>query len=262
MEMKGTLTNHTIGRYGRFANGIYQIMGLIGIAREQGFDWAVPRWVNWDHRERFNSTEDVDIYKHLAHEMPEVSNVNWPERHYGWGWHQVILPAGNQSITGHFQSPKYFENAMTEIRHFLTFRDEPAQSNQVAVHVRRGDYDPQWHVHLGMDYYTEAMSRFPVGTEFLLFSDDLPAAQEMFKEAATQYQITLFPGTDYIQDFKKMKSCHSFIIANSSYSAAAATLANQPGKRVIAPRAWFGPAWGDGHREMSKDIYQSTWEII
>lgn len=262
MEMKGTLTNHTIGRYGRFANGMFQIMGLIGIAKEQGFDWAVPRWINWDHKERFNSTEDVDVYKHLAHDMPIVENVNWPERHYGWGYHCIQLPTGNQTITGHFQSPKYFENAMPEIRHFLKFKDEPVPSNQVAIHVRRGDYDNAYHPLLDMSYYSQAMALFPLGTEFLLFSDDLPAAQVMFADAATFHNITLHPGRDYLHDFKKMKNCHSFIIGNSSYSAAAAILADQPGKRVIAPRSWFGPAWGSDHVNMSKDIYHHTWEVI
>lgn len=258
---KGTLTNHTIGRYGRFGNGIFQIMGLIGIAREQGFDWAVPKWINWDHKERFNSTEDVDIYKHLAHEMPIVENVNWPERHYGWGYHCIQLPTGNQTITGHFQSPKYFHRDMQEIRHFLKFKNEPAPSMQVAVHVRRGDYDDAYHPLIGMDYYEAAMKLFPLGTEFLVFSDDLPAAQEMFKDAATEYQITLYPGLNYIEDFKKMKNCHSFICANSSYSYAAALLADQPGKKMILPSKWFGPAWGNPE-DMTRDLYHPEAIVI
>lgn len=258
---KGTLTNTTIGRYGRFANGMFQIMGLIGIAKAQGFDWAVQPWVNWDHKERFGSTEEIDIYKHLANPMPLIEEVNWPERHFGWGYHQVLLPEGNQNITGHFQSPKYFEQAMAEIRHHLTFKDEPRPSEQVAVHVRRGDYDNAYHPLLGMEYYGPAMSLFPVGTEFLVFSDDLPAAQEMFKEAATFHQITLFPGTDYIQDFKKMKNCHSFICANSSYSYAAALLADQPGKKMVMPSNWFGPSWGDPVG-MTKDLYHPEAIVI
>lgn len=258
---KGTLTNTTIGRYGRFGNGLFQIMGLIGIARAQGFDWAVAPWVNWDHKERFGSTEEIDIYKHLANPMPMIGEVSWPERHYGWGYHCIQLPAGNQNITGHFQAPRYFENSMPEIRHCLTFIDEPKPSNQVAIHVRRGDYDNAFHPLLDMEYYGKAMAMFPVGTEFLVFSDDLPAAQAMFEDAATAYQITLHPGTDYLADFKKMKQCHSFIIANSSYSYAAALLANQDGKKMIMPSNWFGPQWPDPVG-MAKDIYHHQAIVI
>lgn len=260
-ESKGTLTNTTIGRYGRFANGLWQIMGLIGIAKEQGFAWAVPKWINWDHKERFGSTEEIHIYKHLVNPLPNIEDVNWPIRHYEWGYHCVQLPSGNQNITGHFQSPRYFMHAMDEIRHYLTFTGEPALSQQVAVHVRHGDYGSEYHPRLPLSYYEQAMALFPAGTEFLVFSDDLPAAQEMLLPLAEKYQLTLHPGVDYLADFKKMKRCHSFICANSSYSYAAALLADQPGKKMILPKLWFGPAWGDPEG-MTRDLYHPEAIVI
>jgi len=55
-----------------------------------------------------------------------------------------------------------------------------------------------------------------------------------------------------------MKRCKHFIIANSSFSAMAALLADHPDKKVVAPSKWFGP-----HVDISaKDIYHQNWIII
>jgi hypothetical protein len=256
---KGILTNHTIGHYGRVGNMFFQVMGLIGIARKQGFDWAVPRLINYDHKERFGSTEDVNIYQHLVHELPEWNGCMYPERHYGWGYHEIQLPHGNQSLTGHFQSDKYFRHAMDEIRHFLKFKDEPDTTTHCAVHIRRGDYDDAYHPLLQQDYYLEAMAQLPLGTKFKIFSDDIEAAIRMLGINQNFEYIT---GNDYITDFKIMKSCHSFICANSSFSLAAAVLSNQPGKVVVCPKQWFGQAWGGGYQDMARDVYPQGAVIV
>lgn len=251
--MKGILTFSQLGRYGRFANGVFQVASTIGIARKQGFKFEFPLWINHDHRDRFGSTEDVDIYKHLANELPLSDGRPFPERYYQWGYHEVQLPMGNWDLLGHLQSDKYFRSHIDEVRHYLTFKDEPPQNDYVAIHYRAGDYidDPNaYHPRCPKEYYVEAMKLFP-GRRFLLFSDDHAAWVRM----TGVENISMMPGQDYIYDFKLMKSCHSFIIANSSYSLAAAILANQPGKQIVCPKKWFGDVagmtWNDIYPENS-----------
>jgi hypothetical protein len=87
---------------------------------------------------------------------------------------------------------------------------------------------------------------------YIIFSDSPDEAQAMFPGA-----IVSRP-TNYIEDFKLMKACQSFIIANSTFSWWAAWLGNQPGKKVVAPALWFGPAAG----LETKDIYPKNWIVI
>jgi len=253
--MKGVLTNTSIGRYGRFGNALFQIAALIGIARDQGFEWELPRFVNIDHKERFGSDEEIDVHTHLLNQWPERDPRPFPERHYPWGYHTVQLPFGNWDLRGHFQDERYFKRHIDEVRHVLTFKDEPRPNDYVAIHYRAGDYidDPNaYHPRCSREYYEQAMSLFP-GRRFLLLSDDVTEWVKMmgvipgveFAGNRTETDCGVYVNkNDYLTDFKLMKSCHSFITANSSYSLMASILANQPGKQIVCPKRWFGPSAG------------------
>lgn len=259
--MKGYITNTSIGHYGRFANGLFQIAALIGIARKQGFEWGIPEFVNHDHKERFGSDEPIDIFNYLANELPPAVPAFYRETTYPFGYHEVLLPEGNHDLRGHFQSEKYFKHVIDEVRHYLTFKEEPKPSDYIALHVRRGDYDDNYHPLLTLDYYERAMGCFPVGARFLIFSDEMDKAVKLLEPLADRFQMSVAPQQNYIEDFKLMKNCHSFICANSSYSFMAALLANQPGKRICMPKNWFGPAWGDPVG-MTKDLYPENAIVI
>jgi hypothetical protein len=252
--MSGYVTMKGIGDYGRFANGIYQIAGVIGIARRNGLNPVFPLWQNRWHRDAFGSREDIEIHEHLVNPLPSIpEGLTFTDRFVDWGYHDIVLPSGNWNLSGHFQSSKYFEHCKDEVRERLKMKDEPPQNDYVAVHIRLGDYDNLYHPRLNMDYYGPAMSQFP-GEKFLVFSDSLDEAKNLFGNS-----VEYSEGRDYIQDFKLMKNCKSFIIGNSSYSAFAAVLGEHPEKRVIAPRPWFGKGYTNITGE---DIYESEWTVI
>ena len=250
--MRNIVTFNMLGRYGRLANQMYQIAGVIGVARRNGFDFAFPQWINWDHKERFGSGEDCDIYRHFVNPLPLYGGPTLPDHSVEWGFHDTIL-SHSVSLSGHFQSERYFEHAIDEVKWYLTMKDEPPLSDHVALHVRRGDYDDRYHPRVPESYYREAMAHFP-DRRFLVFSDDIDACKQMFG-----LDVEYSEGRDYLEDFKLMKRCHSFIVANSSYSAMAAILGDAEGKQVIAPRPWFGPAYAEITGE---DIYGKDWRVI
>src|ERR1044071_2826959 len=128
---RGYLTCLSIGRYGRFCNGAYQIAAVLGIAKKNNLEPVFPLWINHDHRDRFGSQEDVDLYKHFVHELPPISEgIQWrPELPQAWGYHDVTLPPGNWNISGHFQSSRYFADCMDQVRHYFRMKDEPAQND-------------------------------------------------------------------------------------------------------------------------------------
>ena len=255
---RNIVTYNQLGRYGRFANQLYQIAGTIGIARKNGFDFAFPEWKNYDHAERFGSSEDIDLQKYFENPLPVYQGPQLPDRFVHWGYNDVKL-TGSCSLSGHMQSAKYFEHCIDEVRWYFRMKDEYPQNDYCAVHVRLGDYDDRYHPRLDMRYYGRAMEQMPAGTKYLLFSDDRTAAEKMFyNENGFKIAMDTFEGNT-MDSFKAMKSCRHFIIGNSSYSAMAAILGEANDKKVIAPSPWFGPKYTD---ITGNDIYCPDWTVI
>lgn len=235
------VTISILGSLGRFGNQIFQVASVIGIADRNKKDFLFPRWINKDHLERFGSTEDVEIYKHLVNDLPELQGTyGFRDRWINWGYEPVLLGDGNWDLSGHMQSIKYFEHCIDKVRYHLTFKGEPEYNDYVAVHYRAGDYQQgghSYHPRCDKEYYEKAFGAFS-GRKFLVFSDDLTEAMSVMPSG---YNVEFMSG-DYLSNFKLMKKCHSFIVANSSFSLAAAILSDQPGKKIVAPRRWFGTA--------------------
>lgn len=260
--MRPVATFSRLGKLGRFANGAYQIAGTIGIARKNGLDPRFPLWRNHDGL-NFEGDIDIDVYKQFVNPLPLYDGP--PLSHVGiaWGYHDVNV---NHSVDleGHFQSERYFAHCIDEVRWLMRMKDEPPANDYVAIHWRAGDYGPQaspqhpdgnsYHPRMALNYYDPAMALFP-GAKFLVFSDDIPAAREMFGD-----RVEYSEGRGYLDDFRLLKKCRHFIIANSSYSAFAAVLGDAKDKRVVAPYPWFG---GPYLPQLDPaDIYSEGWTII
>lgn len=238
------ITMKQLGRVGRFGNQLFQIAGIIGIARKNNHEFCFPRWENIDHKERFGSSEDCDVQKFFENPLPEYVDRYYQYRWIEWGYHDVRLYQDHHfDLGGHFQSEKYFRHAIDEVRYYLKMKNEHALMTGVcAIHFRAGDYidDPNaYHPRLTMNYYRSAMERMPSGTHFLVFSDDMDRARQMFG-GDVEYSDT----GSYIEDFKLMKTCNHFITANSSFSLMPAILSDAQDKIVVCPSKWFGPIAG------------------
>lgn len=238
-----------LGRYGRLCNQMYQIAGVIGIARRNNADFAFPEWRNWDHRDRFGSSEDIDVQRYFVNPLPVYDGPSLPDHFVHWGYHDVRL-IQSVSISGHLQSERYFSHCIDEVRWYFRMKDERDEP-YTAIHVRRGDYDDAYHPRLPATYYHEAMRRIP--GPYLVFSDDLDWCRAQFGDTVE------YAGGDYLHDFRRMKRCQNFIISNSTFSSMAAVLGDSPTKRVIAPRPWFGPKYTSITGE---DIYGSDWTVL
>lgn len=254
---RNILTFNALGHYGRLANQMYQIAGTIGIARRNGMNFAFPYWKNYDHAERFGSQEDIDVQKYFVNPLPVYNGPVLPDYAVQWGYQEVTVRM-SCSISGHLQSVKYFEHCLDEVKWYFKMKDEYPQNDYCAVHVRLGDYDNAYHPRLGPEYYNQAAWLMPEGTKFMIFSDDLPAAKAMLAAGGWEHPNEDIY-SDYLDEFKRMKSCRHFIIGNSSYSAMAATLGEASDKIVVAPDPWFGKAYTN---ITAKDIYNPGWHIV
>lgn len=259
--MRGYLTNTSIGSYGRFANGAYQVCAVFGIARRNGLLPVFPLWQNKDHKERFGSNEDIDLYKHFVNPLPEIpGGTIFLDIPVQWGYYDLKFAPGNWNISGHFQSFKYFEHCRDEILYYMRMHDEK-ETDACAIHYRAGDYTAgrnTYHPRMPLEYYERALEHFPADQKYILFSDDTDEAAKLCKELRIDFELS--GGKDYIEDFKIMKGCRHFIIANSSYSALAAWLGESEDKKVITPSGynWFGDVAGIN----GNDIPHESWVQI
>lgn len=133
------------------------------------------------------------------------------------------------------QDPKYFDRYRTYIRGM--YGDDITPIDQVAIHVRRGDYvGNSFYVDLMKDgYYERAMAEFP-DEDFLVFSDDIAWCKKQSIFQGRRFSFS--EGNDEITDLNLMAGCKGIIMANSSYSWWGAYLGD-PKKKVIAPKEWY-----------------------
>ncbi len=258
------VTFNQLGRYGRLGNQMFQIASTIGIARRSGAGFGFPEWKNYDHKDRFNTTEDIDVQKYFKHALPIYNGPVLQDHFCHWGYWPIRVTR-SCSLIGHLQSEKYFVRCQDEIRYFFEVADcgkniiyGPSLNDSIAVHVRRGDYDDNYHPRLGAEYYHKALKTFPKGSRVTIFSDDIQDAMKMLSPLNNDYVFNAASTSDYMTDFAAMCDCKHFIIGNSTFSWWPAWLSQSRGKRVIAPSRWFGPA----ANLSSVDIYCKNWEII
>lgn len=263
-ETRNIVTFSRLGRFGRFANGCYQIAATIGYARRNGFDFALPYWRNYDGH-NFEPDLDIDCQKEFVNPLPLYDGPSLPEWGVPFGWYPDRFRLSHSvDLFGHFQASKYFEHVIDECRWYMTMKGEPPLNDYVGLHLRYGDYGEQpssqhpdgnpFHPRMNMTYYGPAMALF-AGRRFLVFSDDIPGAKLLFGDS-----VDYSEGKTYFDDFRALKRCHSFIVSNSSFSMFAALMANQDGKEIVAPSPWFGGAYKGQLPE--HDIYPSGCRVI
>ena len=230
------LTFKQLGRYGRLGNQMFQVASVIGLATKHGYDYGFPYWQNYDHLERFGSSENIDIQSYFRNPLPLVDERYFEPYFMHWGYHDVRLN-DNTDIAGHMQSEKYFAHCSDTIRHYFEFAQdvEPMPEGAICIHVRRGDYDDHYHPLQRADYYQRALEHMPSGPVFV-FSDDLGQAREMLGN-----EYNYIEGNHYMKDLQLMAKCTHFILSNSTLCWWGWWLSNTEGKCVI-PRNWFGKA--------------------
>ena len=256
------VTFSRLGTYGRFANQLFQISGTIGIARRNGFNFAFPAWRNYVAL-NFGQA-DLDVQSRFENRLPLYTGPALPEYSIPFGYKDVRLTR-SVSLLGYLQSGRYFSHCLDEVKFYLRMKGEPPLNDYCAIHWRAGDYGatptkykPKGnaaHPRMTMNYYEPAMALFGSNQKYLVFSDDIEAAKDLFGN-----QVKYSEGLDYLDDFRLMKRCKHFIISNSSYSLMAAILGEHPDKQVVGPSPWFGGEYARTHDE--RDILSAGWHVV
>lgn len=239
---------------GRLANQAFQISNAIALALRNNQPYHIPaqsaderlwpatfKHLTNDKYSRFAHTININEKGH------DYNPIQWSD---SWNDANVVL-------NGYYQSEKYFEDYIDEVRAALAI-PYVRQEGFVGIHVRRGDYLTlsQHHPAQPYKYYRDAVAYFvEYGYKsFAICSDDMGWCREKFSEIKKE-----MPGTEFtyverqspLMDMSLLSSCDHSIIANSSFSLFAFILNQNPDKFCIAPAQWFG----------SKNAHLSTSDL-
>ena len=259
----GSVTFSQLGQHGQLGNQLFQIAATVGIAYKNGMHAVLPAW---------------EYAQYFPNYIPGIVNpeykINEPFFHHAG----ISLDVqADVDLLGYFQSEKYWLNCEQEIAWLFrqtlvgNFKNPNGSlltnnNNDVAMHVRRGDYvDNPNYFQLTADYYIKALRRLHATygeLNVLCFSNDIEWCRHNLNEAVTGHKINFIEGGTAIEDFYLGSRCDHFIIANSSFSWWMARLAEfrNPCTTVLRPEYW-----NDGdllQKAEEKDICPDRWEVV
>lgn len=186
---------------------------------------------------------------------------------------------GNITLSGYFQSEKYFSGAEADIRNDFTFRhplngknkeiaQQLAATESVSIHIRRGDYVQNTSaasnfVTCDASYYERAIAHICEkisNPSFYIFSDDFDWVKENlnFGNHPVSFVDWNRGGKSYI-DMQLMSLCRHNITANSSFSWWGAWLNANDDKVVVCPGKWFQD---EKKNAMLNDFYPQGWKMM
>ena len=243
------LSFNNLGNLGRLGNQMFEYAALLGISRRIGTEICIPRPSSKELRPEHQLFDAFDLkrVKHVGRQadVPQVGEHSFA---YDANLHNNCPK--DADIIGYFQSEKYFQDIADEIREEFRFKTmvedycvdvlSRFKLPKISLHVRRGDY-LLYSEHFplcSLEYYAEALSRFPTSYQVLIFSDDIGwcRTQSIFMGN----RFTFFENHPNFGDMCLMSNCDHHIIANSSFSWWGAWLGKNSDKVVIAPKTWFG----------------------
>ena len=173
---------------------------------------------------------------------------------------------------GYFQHWQYVENVKKEMQNYFSkilvkskFLDkeliEIANSEFIAVHIRRGDYlnSKGFHVILGSAYYQSALAMLSIRSrtdqKLVVFSDDIEAAKSIIPGA--NHYVGAEKLSSPIANLLLMGKAQAIISANSTLSWWSSWLVHNNGGIVFLPDTWFGESKFD-----AKSLQFPEWNQV
>ena len=180
-----------------------------------------------------------------------------------------VMQLSEGYLDGFWQTWKYFKEIEADVRkayRFINgltgkdkmFEEQIRNTDSVAVHVRKGDYDKLQNLYGNIctkEYYQKAIKTISQIVEtpvFYFFSNDMEWTRATFGEKGNYVYVEGNSEDKGYIDMQLMSECKHQIMANSSFSWWAAYLNNNPNKKVICPKRWI-------NTKETPDVYYNGW---
>jgi hypothetical protein len=217
---------------GGLGNQLFQLAAAETIAAETGRTFCIvnatsPTTVHTDRNYFTSVLAEWATSPRLPDPFTTVVEPSFEKR--SWDG----LPAGNVCLSGYFQNWRYVPRDFGR-----RLRLPPCEPLSGAfLHIRGGDYVKHWlhDVGLARRYYQRAIERFPAGTHFYVFTNDVPYAKTLRCLDGIAHS---FVDADEASSLAQMAACsEGGICANSSFSWWGAYL--NPMRTIVMPDTWF-----------------------
>lgn len=273
---------------GRLGNNLFQIGCAIGYAKKYNYTWAADE--SNGHGEPYSAIHKVFPnlpkqhfgggvrYHEHPHGICPQHGVSYDLCHFDY--HEIPDLGPNVSLTGFYQSWKYFEHCKDEVKEVFKLPHVEGYEDYVSIHVRRGDYVQHSGSFPPIDkkYIFDAMGYMTAkkdSKKFIFFSDDIAWCKQLISNGITfmeadsgiilrhykteDFTFTFSEGKSELEDLCLMASCGHHIIANSSFSWWGAYLGHNPNRIVVSPSAetWFGSQ--SGVKRPVVDLIKPEW---
>jgi len=242
---------------GGLGNNLFQWAALISHSIRYGLDYRICSKIKWPH----HLGQKVYHSPFIKYCDEELNLEYYNEKDFTY---EEIPAIDNVCLHGQFQSYRYFDWCIDEIRRIFNFNYE-VKNKVVGVHIRRGDFvhRSNFHPPITNEYIEKSLGYFfgvKEQRKFRIFSDDISwCRQNVNSDKYNQLEFEYAEGKDYIEDFQDLLNCEHFLISNSTFSLMAAILNNNPDKEIVCPFEWFGK---DGKYNNTKDLYPPNCVIL
>ncbi len=184
------------------------------------------------------------------------------------GYDEVIFDGKKVAVLrGYFQSWKYLDyldsqnvKIRLEVKNSQSVVEKYSEifdfENDVAVHVRRGDY-AKFKESIGLltnNYYLNAIKEFGSSRRVIIFSDETDIEEE-FPNFSNFYFTPDLVKEKSIDSLVLMHQFRNIVISNSTFSWWAAALGNSD-KNVVSPSKWFKVL------EDPEDLTPPSWRLM
>ncbi len=192
-----------------------------------------------------------NIFKHFEYGNYLTGNViSIHEKRFNYD--ELPFHNGNVALNGYFQSLKYFKeykNQFISLLNLPNISTKISESNNVAVHIRRGDYlkYPNLHYVCKTNYFKEQLSKFE-GCQQNVFTDSVDYVLNEFSDC----NFNIIKSNSELEDLTLMSKHENIICSNSSFSWWASLLGT-PKNKIIVPDKWFH------NFQPHEDIYRSEF---
>lgn len=234
---------------GGVGNQLFQIAATHAYGKRHGKESFID-CSRWHASQGKNPSEYQNtIFKNFKYEVAgDVSCI----REKRFGYDELPCIDGNVSLEGYFQSIKYFEDYIEEIKNLInlpTVKTDFIKDKNVAFHIRRGDYLNYGDLFIfGNEYFKNQFLNFK-DYQINVFTD----SHEIVLREFGGYDFNLIQTSSEINDLTLISQHDNVVCSNSSFSWWASFLGKEK-EKIIVPNFWM-----KGHD--CSDIYRSDMTI-
>jgi hypothetical protein len=195
--------------------------------------------------------------------------------HIKWG-SKISIPIIQLPIQhlfiGNWQEPRFLQYLGNELSDefelkritMIDFNGPLNFDDDVALHVRRGDYLEKDSIHtvLSLEYYSKAIAIFEKDqgvANFIIFSDDPEWCRLNIRSKKNiRFFSDLMPEVSLTDELLYFMSFKRKVISNSTFSLFPALLSRRFEEKVVAPNSWFKNL----NSSSPKSFYSQKWVVI